>query len=76
VGSEGNMAQFKAIRNKADKGVTILQCVLQVTQKSRDEHGSGLLIHLELLASKLVKSWRHGRCNIAMCATSDTKARR
>jgi len=49
----------KAIRNKADMEDAILRCALQVTQKPGDEHGSGLLLHLELLASKLAKSWRH-----------------
>jgi hypothetical protein len=55
VGSEGNMAQFKAIRNKAYMEDVILRCVLQMTQKPGDEHGSGFLFHLELLASKIHK---------------------
>jgi hypothetical protein len=53
------MAQFKAIRNKGDMEDAILRCVPQVTQKLGDEHGHELLLHLELLASKLVDSWRH-----------------
>jgi hypothetical protein len=57
VGSEGNMAQFKAIRNKGDMEDAILRCVPQVTQKLGDEHGYELLLHLELLAFEFVNGF-------------------
>jgi hypothetical protein len=45
----------------------ILQCVLQVTQKPRDEHGSGLLLHFGVVGiqiGEVMETWKMQYCNV------------